>query len=168
MSDTHESEETEIASYSRTRAMKFGFFSLIVVVLFAILLLFTILSRSSWNEGMREQIDTLLKDKELSYKTGEMDHLQSSVSLNCVSYKDADNPSVHLVLLRTPTMYGPFPAVYVYDENTSSVDFIDLLLIDGKSKDAVTASAKNMQVQYWKNRIPLIIKTQANKQEEEK
>ena len=50
MSDTHDSDETGIADYNKTRMMKFGIFTLIVVVLFAILLLFTLLSRNSWNE----------------------------------------------------------------------------------------------------------------------
>ncbi|MBR6154678.1 MAG: hypothetical protein IKQ43_09630 [Treponema sp.] len=168
MSDTHDSDETGIADYNKTRMMKFGIFTLIVVVLFAILLLFTLLSRNSWNEGMKDQINSALEANELQYKTGEQDRLHSSISMSCVSYTDAENPSVHIVLLRTPTLYGPFPALYVYDESSGNVDFIDLLLIDGKSKEAVVASAKNMQVQYWKNRIPLIINTSDKNQEEEK
>ena len=168
MSDIHDSDETGIAAYNKTRVMKFGIFTLIVVVLFSILLLFTLLSRNSWNEGMVGQINAMLEEKELPYKTGELDRLHSSISLNCISYKDASNPDVHLVLLRTPTLYGPFPALYVYDEKSELVDFVDLLLIDGKSKDVVVASAKNMQVQYWKNRIPLIINTADKNQGEEK
>ena len=168
MSDIHDSDETGIAAYNKTRLMKFGIFSLISVVLFAVLLLFTLLSRNSWNEGMRDAIDTLLAEKEYPNKTGEVEHIHSAISMNCVSYSDALDPSVHIVLLRTPTLYGPFPALYIYDEKSASVDFIDLLLIDGKSKDAVVASAKNMQVQYWKKRIPLIINTADKKNGEEK
>ena len=44
----------------------------------------------------------------------------------------------------------------------------NLPIEDRKSKKAVVASAKNMQVQYWKNRIPLIINTSDKNQEEEK
>lgn len=168
MSDTHESDETGIEAYNKTKVMKFGIFTLIFVILFAVLLLFTLLSRNSWNEGMKDQINSVLLEKELPYKTGELDHLQSSISLNCVSYTDAGLPDVHIVLVRTPTLYGPFPALYVYDEKSGNVEFIDLLLIGGKSKDAVVSSAKNMQVQYWKNRIPLIINTAGKKQGEEK
>ncbi|MBQ1832898.1 MAG: hypothetical protein II563_08485 [Treponema sp.] len=159
MSDQIQDEERmQSAELNKTRLIKFATAGGVILVLLGLLFLFVFLSRQSWKDGISRQIENVLSKNGLEYEIAEADSIRSMAGTNVVSFALSDGVN-HAAAVKMMTIYGPVPAVFIYNaenDRASFVDFAEPLSIAG---DAVLDYAKNSQIPYWENRIPKIMKT---------
>jgi hypothetical protein len=165
MSDSIETKEelndAEMNEVNKTRLIRFGIFSLVVLVLFGILSLFNFLTRSKWEKGLRLQVQTVLDAHGETCSVGEILKLHTGLTAGCAVYElsGGERDGCHAVIIRVATFYGPMPAVYIYDSKKEQCDFIAFATLEGRAKTAIESLSKPSQVSYWARRIPKIMST---------
>jgi hypothetical protein len=149
-------------SKNKQQIISYALFAAILLVLFGITLLFTIIARKSWNNGLREQVQLTLNKNQLSdCIVGKEIPLDSAIITSCnafdVSVKGKKNSDTQkAVIIKITTMYGPMPAVYLYDNGTEA-KFIDFASFEGKAVKQIKDMSLNSQIAYWGKRIPSIL-----------
>ena len=153
---------SEKKTFYKNISIKAGIFCGILAVFFAILVAFSLLGRKSWRVGLSNEIEKVFEEKSYSeYSVGEYVKLNSIMSVNCAVFKalpftkkDFDS---YAVIIRTPTLYGPVAAVYVYETKRSEATFIGFARINERIDGSIRNAALNSQVRYWAGKIPEII-----------
>lgn len=140
--------------------MIFGMCMLIVI--------FTVLARNSWKSGLALEVQHVLDSyPEAQYTVGKYLELDSTLSTSTAVYSllkkdDRKNQKYYGIIVRIPSILGPVPAVFVYNENTG-VRFAGYAIDNGKASDTVCKQISNSVMNYWENMIPKIIsKTNSN------
>ena len=147
-------------TFYREQFIKLGLFSAITVVLAGLLVFFTLISRNSWRNGLRDKINSVLEENSVSIRAGEWVKLSSSLNFQVSAYKaesDRDE-GMYAVILRTQSLYGPLASVYTFDSKKDRVVFAGYADIPPKIKDTLTDIAGKNQNDYWEKKIPSIIK----------
>ncbi|MBQ5400270.1 MAG: hypothetical protein IIU15_03480 [Treponema sp.] len=136
--------------------IKFAIAAGAVLVLLGLLFLFAFLSRRSWSDGMAEQVQTVLSENDLEYSVGEMDQIHTGVSASLVSFTLSE-PEKHGVIVRVSTLYGPIPAVFIYNEENRKASFVGFADLKGIAENIIVPAVKGSQIPYWEGRIPKIV-----------
>ena len=162
MSDTFDYEEEhahELDAYKRHLA-SYGIFTGILVVMFGLLVLFALISRSTYTNGLLRTVQNTL-DTSGSYKVLENMSVDSAITNSCMVYRVLNltekNQELFAVIVRITTLYGPQGAVFLYDLNTKDIQFVDYVNISGRAKQSIIDASKLSQIQYWEEKIPLIM-----------
>ncbi len=139
----------------------YAFFILILLVVFSILTYFIIVSKKSWNNNLAITIQRVLDEKEADrWKVGEHIDINNPVTVNCSAYKlsdTKDNSEKSVIIIRIVNYYGPIPAVYIYDENDGSVDFIGYSSLHGRVQNQLMNNKSDKRREYWQEIIPSIL-----------
>lgn len=163
MSENNENKPVESQSkwYTNKQLKDFGFFLLILLVLLSVNSLMIIANRKTWNRGLSEQIKTVLERNGRQNVMVEKNPLtiNSPLTTSCaafsVQYEDCPQ-NEKAVIIKVSTLFGPVAAVYLCHEN-NIVEFIDLTSSDRITEKQNINISKNMQIDYWKKRIPVIL-----------
>jgi hypothetical protein len=130
---------------------------------FVLLLLSTVLSRSSWKNGLRKEIQEVfaenLIDAEISswIKIKSVFTTQASVySLTKKNPSDAEN---FAVIARIPTLYGPVAAVFLWSSADENAKFLGLSHTDFSMAQKIESASLNSQIASWEKRIPKFIRS---------
>ncbi len=167
MSDQLQGEENaaQEIDINKTRLIKSSILSGIIIVLFGLLFLFIFLSRSSWNNGLKDKIQKVLSEKSdngVELFVDEMDEINSGASSIVVSYSlvGSNNKAsqFHAILVRMNTLYGPMASIFLYDAVTEETRFFDFADFDSIARDSIIPALQCSQIPYWENRIPKIMK----------
>ena len=133
-----------------------------------LLVIFTVLARNSWKSGLALEVQHVLDSyPEAQYTVGKYLELDSTLSASTAVYSllkkdDRKNQKYYGIIVRIPSILGPVPAVFVYNENTG-VRFAGYAIDNGKASDTVVKQISNSVMNYWENMIPKIIsKTNSN------
>lgn len=133
-----------------------------------LLVIFTVLARNSWKSGLALEVQHVLDSyPEAQYTVGKYLELDSTLSTSTAVYSllkkdDRKNQKYYGIIVRIPSILGPVPAVFVYNENTG-VRFAGYAIDNGKASDTVDKQISNSVMNYWENMIPKIIsKTNSN------
>ena len=62
----------------------------------------------------------------------------------------------YAVLIRINTLYGPLPAVFVYNKNKGT-EFIGFQGLHGRVKNIILSNYSSIRLKYWINKIPEIV-----------
>lgn len=158
MSDNN---ENKAAWYKNKQLTDYGIFLLILIVLLSVISLFIIANRNKWNRGLSEQIKTVLEKND--YKKVAVQRtpvvINSPLTTSCAAYKvkyEGSGEDETAVIIRVTTLYGPVAAVYIQHDNRI-VDFIDFTSSERITEKQNIDLSKNMQIDYWKKRIPAIL-----------
>lgn len=144
--------------------IKYGYFCLILFVLFLLLTLSTVLSRKSWTVGLSTQIQNTL-DKVLpeeSYKVEEAIQIEQPLSVSAAVYRLSNgtekDENGRAVLVRITGIAGPAAALYIRDSSEKEFKYIGILG-DEQFYDQSFPwyGVAHRQIEYWKNRIPLLL-----------
>ncbi len=161
MAEDNKNTESQSKWYKSKELTDYGIFLLILVVLLSVISLFIITNRNTWNKGLSEQVKIVLEKN--GYKKVAVDRvpltINSPMTTSCAAYTVnyegcADNEKA--IILKVSTLYGPVAAVYLYHGN-KTVDFVDFTSSERISEKQNKDLSKNMQINYWKNRIPAIL-----------
>ena len=132
-----------------------------------ILVTFTLLSRASWRNGLALELQHVLDSyPDAQYTVSKNLRVDSTFSTSAVVYsllkKDEGKNAHYGVIVRIPSMLGPLPAVFVYEEK-SGVVFAGYAIDNGKAGETVSVEIASNVMKYWENMIPQIInKTESN------
>lgn len=127
------------------------------LVIFAILASSIILSRSFYQDGLRQNCQAVLDDVyPKSYKTGEYIDLKSgqNFSAACFKAKNLKNgeSEYYVVIVRIASITGAVPAVYLYSKRTGTM-FVSYAIENGKAANVMDAEFSSAGILYWQNRI---------------
>lgn len=142
----------------RTFAVFFG----IIFGMTAILVVFTLVSRTSWETGLAYDVQSVLNEySDGEYTVGKYLHLQSAFSTSSAVYsllkKDGNGQGRYYgVMVRIPSIVGPVPAVFVYSEK-DGVQFAGYAVDMGKVGAASAISVSSGIMAYWERLIPEIV-----------
>lgn len=140
---------------------EFGIFMGIISFFFLSLFGMKFLTQKSWDEGLRNSIETILEEKTsenwvLGKKIYLNSPLESSAALYELRHKDSVEKN-YAIIIRSATMYGHIPAVYIYNRN-EGVRFIGYSSVKGKIRRLLDQNKTDSSVTQWVRRIPDIIR----------
>ena len=148
----------------------YGILTGILAAMIVILLTFTLISRKSWRNGLREEVSQVLEKTDSSYTVGEWVKLNTPFTTTASVYKitESGNSSKWLygIIIRITTMYGPLGAVYVYDLKADTTKFIGFADTASDIAAQIEHNSRFSQIKYWSERIPLILKGSLGDNEE--
>lgn len=141
---------------------KYGVFLLIIIVMFFLLIGSILLARNSWKEGLKKQVETVLVEQKNDYRIGNFVKINSPFSTSCAVYelnkKNSKQNGEYAVIIRLTTLYGQIPAVYLYNEKDENAEFVRFISLDGTAEKQIQDISKDMQISFWKKRIPSMLK----------
>ena len=132
----------------------------ILIVFLGIIFGLSFLNRNLYSNGIRDTVQELLDSKfegkyliknELKITTG----IANTASLYEVYSKDSAE-RFYVTVIRTPTMYGPMPAVFLYNKN-SGPTFIGYCCVKGRVKKILEENSNDIRITYWLSKIQSIV-----------
>lgn len=138
----------------------YGIFISILIVIFGILIYFSIISQKSWKNNLKISVEKVLNENDNnSWTLGNYYKINNPLSLSTVLY-DAKNKkngeNYKALLIRVQTFYGPLPAVFIIDKD-SNVNFVGYASLHGRVSNQIKDNNSNKRINYWKEKIPSII-----------
>lgn len=138
----------------------YGFFLAIILILFLILFYSVYSSRKPWQKYLKNQIETVLDDKEPNtWNVGNFKKINNPFCLNAACYeaKNKKNGDVfNVMIIRTQTFYGPVSAVFTVDKK-DNVNFIGYSSLHGRVEIQLENAFSDKRLDYWKKKIPAIL-----------
>ncbi|MBR4385071.1 MAG: hypothetical protein IKP51_00960 [Treponema sp.] len=158
--DSVEVTNADLERYKK-QLVKFGIFSLILTACMAFLILFSLMARNSWQQGLRVQVQNCFESQGKKVSVHEGDKIRSVFSVSAASFKvEGLEKDCHAVIIRITTIYGPVAALYTCtDDEFHEVQFVDFLKLSPKVSQAVKNSSVNSQIAYWEKAIPKIVQS---------
>lgn len=150
--------DLEIKRILKTFAVFFG----IIFAMCVLIVIFSLIARNSWKTGLAVEVQKVLDTyNESHYTVGKYIDLDSNLSTSAAVYallkKDVvKSQKYYGVIVRTPSILGPIPAVFIYNEE-KGVTFVGYAIDNGKASDTVDRQIASNVMNYWENMIPLII-----------
>lgn len=138
----------------------YGIFISILIVIFGILIYFSIISQKSWKNNLKTSIETVLNEiDEDSWTLGNNYKINNPLSLLSALY-DAKNKkngeNYKAMIIRVQTFYGPLPAVFIIDKD-NNVTFKGYASLHGRVANQIKDNNSNKRINYWKEKIPTLI-----------
>ena len=153
---------------SKEMLKKYGIFSAFIAIFFLILFLLTLFSRSSWNDGLQKQTQTVIDSyAEKLYVVTSPVHIDSpfATSAACFSIRNRKTEQTgYAVILRMMTIYGPIPGVFVWEPGESA-HFIGFACLSDRVSQHLQKNLPNSRIQYWQKRISQIVGSVGEKNE---
>jgi len=137
----------------------YAFFLLILLVVFGILIYPSIVSKKSWNNNLRVSVQNVLDESQNGiWKVGAVIDIDKPIATSCAAYNitnKTDNSKASAVIIRITTLYGPLPAVFIY--NNDEVTFAGYSSLHGRVKNQLMAGISDKRREYWQKKIPDIL-----------
>lgn len=161
MSDSFDNESKV---FYKKLLIKYGILTGIIAVIFGLLVLFCLISRGSWKRGLSAQVNSVLERCGEEYRTFEWIPSDNGFSDSASFYslsagEQGREKDMYAVIIRVTTIYGPLPAVFVYNAKSDSSSFAGFADLEGPVADKMTAIAEPSVIEFWKKRIPSIAQT---------
>lgn len=139
----------------------FSAFFGIIFGLTAILVVSTLLSRSSWKEGLSREVQSVLDSYSPNeYSVGEYLPVNSSFSTSAAVYSvhksGHGSAKNYAVIARIPSILGPLPAVFIYDDG-GNVFFAGYAVDNGKAEKTVSVTLSRSVMNYWEKLVPELV-----------
>ena len=143
---------------------RYGIFVGIIIVLFGLLIYPIKVSQKSWINNLRSNIEFVLDEREPNGWIVESPvPIKNSFCLSAACYNARNRTSGELykaVILRTQTLYGPLPGVFLVDSE-ENVEFVGFASLHGRIAEQIknfNKSDKSERISFWKEKIPYILK----------
>lgn len=140
----------------------FSIFFGIIIGMTALLIIMTLLSRNSWKNGLAQEVQNVLDSYQPStYTVAKSLQLDSTFATSSAVFslmkKGGQKKQGHYgIIVRMPSILGPLPGVFVYDEG-GSVFFAGYAVDNGKASSTVDRHVSSTIIKYWEDMIPKII-----------
>ncbi len=146
---------------SKKLLKEYGILAGALVGIFALLIVFVVLSENEWRTGLKEKVGTVLEEEEPGeWIIGEYVGIKAPAALSaaCFQVRRKDSGAKgYVLMLRIETMYGPFPAVFVYSEKAGA-RFVGISGLHGRVRKLIGNGTDNAKINFWIKRIPDIVK----------
>ena len=138
----------------------YGFFVLILLVVFGILTYSTVLSKKSWINNLKTTVENVLNEYQPQIWIVEKNIVIDkpiSISSSAYEVKNVNNNKLYkAVIIRITTFYGPLSAVYLCDED-NRVEFAGYSSLHGRINYQLGKNLNDKRVEYWQLKIPEIL-----------
>ncbi len=129
-----------------------GIFSGIICALFLLLSLFVVLSRSSWENGLRAAVENVLPEPEYFVGSRIPVDMKTNDAICFELFHDEGGmqmPSSKkmALVMRVTTFYGPLPAVFSYENGHAR--FRGMAYLKSSVKDEFVEDKTNRQMAFW-------------------
>lgn len=141
--------------------INFIIFVTIFACIFGLLAYSVISSRKYWDKNLKITVSTVLE--EIEPDTWLVDNACTInnplvASAACYDLRNKKNgENYKAVIVRVQTFYGPMPGVFTVDKN-DFVDFKGYATLHGRVAPLLNNFKQSKRIDYWKKRIPGIIK----------
>lgn len=153
---------------TKKNIVSFASFFGMIFAMTVILVVFTLLSRNSWKNGLAFEMQRVLDSYPAAqYTVGANMRLDSSLSSSAAVYKlikkdDRKSEKYYGIIIRIPSILGPLPAVFIYNENLGA-SFAGYAVDNGKASDTAEIHISSSVIKYWEDKLPdIIAKAKAN------
>lgn len=152
-----------IKAETKKNLIVFSTFFGIIIAFTVLLVIFTLIARNSWKNGLAIEMQRVLDSyPEATYTVSRNLQLDSALSSNVAVYSllkkdERKNQMYYGIIVRIPSLLGPLPAVFIYNEN-SGVSFVGYAIDNGKAEVIVEKQISSTIMNYWEDMIPKIIK----------
>ena len=144
--------------------INYGIYVAILVILFGILLYPVKVAQKAWQKNLKANIEFVLDEREPNGWIVESPvPIKNSFCLSAACYNARNRTSGELfkaVILRTQTLYGPLPGVFLVDSE-ENVEFVGFASLHGRIAEQIknfNKSDKSERISFWKEKIPYILK----------
>ena len=149
-----------VENSSKKLLKQYGIFAGILLGMFALLILVIIFSENKWRTGLKNKVEQVLEEKEpAKWSVGDYVEIKAPVALSaaCFQARRKDTGAKgYVLMLRVETLYGPFPAVFVYDEKKGA-HFVGIYGLNGRVRDIIGNGKNDARINFWIKRIPVIV-----------
>ena len=146
----------------------YGIFTALLVVMLTAAGGAVKLSSARWERGLRSVVEkTLSENTDFNGKVGRFVRIKSPFSLSAALFElepPLSDGADYAIVIRVQTMYGPFPAVFVYSKD-SGAHFIGFAAVSGRIKRLLEDSPSDARIRYWTAKIPAIMRTAVTRYE---
>ncbi|MBO4533262.1 MAG: hypothetical protein J5726_06140 [Treponema sp.] len=138
----------------------YAFFLLILVFVFGILIYPVLASKKSWSVNLGNSVQKVLDEYENGrYKVTGAVEINKPITTSCAAYTVNDttaNKTVNAIIIRITTLYGPLPAVFIYDPSAYSdkVVFAGYSSLHGRVRTQLTYDSPDKRREYWQKKVP--------------
>lgn len=140
----------------------YGIFTALLVVMLTAAGGAVKLSSAHWERGLRSVVEkTLSENTDFNGKVGRFVRIKSPFSLSAALFElepSLSDGADYAIVIRVQTMYGPFPAVFVYGKE-SDTRFIGFASISGRVKRLLEDNDFDPRIRYWTAKVPAIMRT---------
>lgn len=117
------------------------------------------LAEKKWTKGLQQAVETMLEEKQPDkWKVTKPVRILSPFSTSAALYELQDKNSAekeYAVIIRTTTLFGPYPAVFLYKKN-SGAEFLGYTCVSGRVKRILEENTTNPLLAYWTQKIEKI------------
>ncbi len=140
--------------------INYGIFVSFLVVIFGILIYSIILGRKTWRNSLKHNIEIVLDDYEANTWALEKSiPINNPFLMNAAAYEARNRKTGEIykaIILRTQTLCGPLPAVYIMDSN-KNVTFVAFSSLHGRYEKVLSFVDTDHRINYWQKKIPVIL-----------
>ncbi len=138
----------------------YGIFIAILAVFFMSAAGLARLSRSAWENGLRSSVKDVLDERfPGEWTVGRFLKISSPFATSAACYEiqnRGNGESCVAVIVRTATLYGPVPAVFI-SGGSGRVEFAGFSGVHGRVRRMLEDQKADIRINYWKRRVPAII-----------
>lgn len=138
----------------------YGIFLGILILMVGIIIGAVKLSERRFENRLRTAVTKVISENtESKPEIGKFIKIKSPFSLSAALYEingTRSGAKNYAIILRVQTLYGPIPAVFVYNKDTGA-DFIGFAAVSGRINRLLQDDSSNPRLGYWKLKIPEII-----------
>ncbi len=144
----------------KEKIKKISIASGILLFFFLTLLLFLILSRASWNKGLKKTLEQFLEKKyPETYIVDSALNIGSGFSTSSCAFKITEN-KFHgeriAVIINITTLYGSYPAVFL-SQTDHVYKFAGFIGMPENFEDFAVSASMKSSIYFWQKRIPSIV-----------
>lgn len=143
--------------------VNYGFFLALIFTMALVVTPLIILNRSfvihSYSLNIQKTLDEKFPDE---YRVGNNIKINSPFSVNGAVFelnnaKNRKLEKTYVIIIRINTIYGPKPAIFIHKDGQDST-FVGYGLDQGKVSSSISSTDNDINIIYWKSKIPEIIK----------
>jgi len=140
----------------------YGIFTAMTIVMLTVTGAAVKLTSERWERGLRAAVEkTLAENADFDGKAGAFVRIKSPLALSAALFElepPLSDGADYAIVIRVQTMYGPFPAVFVYGKE-SGARFIGFASISGRVKRLLEDNDSDPRIRYWTAKVPAIMRT---------
>ena len=142
---------------------RYGAFTVIVLILFFILAIFTLISRNTWKTKLRESVENVLVSKYGTlYAVGDYVPIKTPATVSTAVFSIVNtetNEDGKAILIRLTGISGPMAAVFTYFNGDEKGTFVGYAANTHfvSEENSLDNNASETQLNYCSRQIPSII-----------
>lgn len=131
------------------------------VAFFTLLLIGMIkLSQKSWKTLLKEKVEVVLQEKQGdNWIVGNFLEQKTPFAVSSAVYElhNKNNADIYYaVIIRGITLYGPVPAVFIYNKKNGA-EFVGFSGVHGRVQKIMEFKSNTRRISYWNSKIPSIV-----------